>query len=89
MNGSSGKKVTVPLPGGQTAEGIEVQALKSNEPWAEFTLDDGTVLKLKTLLVSAVRLDGQYDPDGNPVYVLKTTPAISISSVPEKLKKKG
>jgi hypothetical protein len=86
--GDPGKRVRVSLPGGEVGDGTEVQALRSNEPWAEFILDDGAVIKVRTLLVSAVRLHGKYDADGNPVYVLKTTPAISVVSVPDKLRKK-
>jgi hypothetical protein len=76
------------LPTGQSGEGIEVQVEESSERWSEFTLQDGTVVRAKVTITSAVRVDGQFDALGNPVYVTNLSPIIAIVSVPEEYRKK-
>src|SRR5262249_4313619 len=85
---SDGPKVTVPLPTGGTGEGIQVQVEESTERWSEFTLTDGTVVRAKLTIISAVRVDGQFDQEGNPLYMTNATPVFSMVSVPAKLRKK-
>jgi hypothetical protein len=85
-----GKKTKVNLQGtsGPEVEGTEVQILESTERWSEFSLDDGTILRVKMTLLSAVRVDGMYDPEGNPQYVINMAPIISVKSSPEELRKR-
>jgi hypothetical protein len=85
---SNGRKITVPLPTGGTAEGVEVQVEESSERWSEFTLQDGTVIRVKATVTSAVRVEGQYDALGNPMYLTNITPVLSIVNVPDSLRKK-
>jgi hypothetical protein len=85
---SNGNKVKVPLPTGGFGEGTNVQVEESAERWSEFKLDDGTVVRAKVTMMSAVRLDNQYDQLGNPMYVTNLTPIMAIVSVPDTLKKK-
>lgn len=78
----------VTLPTGQIADGIEVPIQDSNERWSEITLEDGTIIRVKLSMVSVVRVPGQYDQVGNPMYIMNMTPTIAILSVPENLRKK-
>jgi hypothetical protein len=73
---------------GREVDGAEVSVEESQEKFNQYVLEDGTVLKLKTVLVSIVRIDGQYDSDGNPAYVVKTAPVVGIVSAPETLRRK-
>lgn len=84
----AGRKVPVTLPTGQQGEGIEVQVDESNEKWSEFTLQDGTIIRAKLTITSAVRVDGQFDQLGNPLYVTNLAPVLTIVSVPEQYRKK-
>ena len=70
------------------AEGVDVPVDESSERWSELTLGDGTIIRIKMTVAQVVRLDGQFDKDGNPVYVLKSTPTVAVISVPEGLRKK-
>jgi hypothetical protein len=81
-------KSKITLPGGQVVEGedVTVNDDASSERWSEYTLSDGAVIRLKTVVSSIVRLD-QFDGEGNPIYVIKSTPAVVIKSVPDKLRK--
>jgi hypothetical protein len=76
------KKIRV---GEQEVEGSEVTFRSSVENWNEYLLDDGTVLKVKMVLTDITRLD-QWDTEGNPLYVLRSTNVVSTSP-PEHLKK--
>lgn len=82
------KKVTVPLPEGGTGEGVEIGVTESTERWSEVSLEDGTILRIKMTLLSAIRLDDRYDAEGNPIYVAKGQPVTAIVSIPQELKKK-
>ena len=78
----------VTLPTGKIADGIEVPIEELNERWSEIKLEDGTIIRIKLSLISAVRVPGQYDQVGNPMYIMNMTPTIAILSVPEELRKK-
>ncbi len=84
-----GRRLKVPGPNNTQVDGTEVLIDESSEKWSEFTLEDGTVFRGRVSIVSAVRVDDQYDAEGNPLYVLNTTPQIAIISVPDDLKKKA
>lgn len=76
------------MPGGPMIEGYEVSIAESTERWTELTLEDGAILRVKPMIVGAIRVEGQWDQDGNPIYALKGGPAVStIASVPDHLKK--
>jgi len=83
------RKVTVAVPPtGETKEGVEVQIEESTERWSEFKFEDGTVLRAKIAIMSAVRVAGEYDPLGNPMYITNMTPMFTIVSAPDHLRKK-
>ena len=77
------------LFGDRTVEGHEVPIDSSAEKWSEFVLEDGTVIRAKVSIISAIRLDGEYDPAGNPAYQINASPVIGIIYSEEKLKKKS
>jgi hypothetical protein len=82
-------RAKITMPGGQTVEGeeVEIDDDASTERWSDYKLKDGTLIRLKSVVSSIIRLDGQYDGEGNPLYVVKSTPAVTIKSVPDKLRK--
>jgi hypothetical protein len=81
-------KLKMPLPTGGEIEGEEVLVDQSNERWSEFTLQDGSLLRMKPVVAAVIRIDGQFDAEGNPVYLVKSTTAISVLKVPETLRRK-
>ena len=70
-------------------DGVEVQVTESVERWSELKLDDGSVLRVKPVVVSVTRLDGHYDPLGNPMYALQAGATMAIGSVPDHLRQQG
>ena len=74
---------------GSTVDGVEVPVSESTERWTEVNLEDGTVIRVKTTVIQAVRVTDKYDNDGNPQYLLKTAPVVTIVHVEEKLRRKA
>ena len=54
------------------------------EPWTVYKLEDGAILKLKTILGSVARLVDRYKADGEPIYVLGIG-GVPILEVPREL----
>lgn len=81
-------KVKVALPDGTIKEGLDVAIDESNERWSELKLHDGAIIRVKLSVIQIVRIEGQFDKDGNPVYVVKGGPIIAVASCPDKLRKK-
>jgi hypothetical protein len=77
------------IPGLGMVEGTEVTLIESIERWTELKLDDGSVLRIKPVVISILRIDGRYDPQGNPMYVLQAGQTMALASVPEHLRKPG
>jgi len=72
---------------GKQHDAVPVEPNQSNEHWNQYLLDDGTVLKLKTVVTSIMRLIGAYTPDGDPVYVVKSGNVVT-ATCPDTLKKR-
>ena len=64
-----------------------VDVIQASELWNQYLLDDQTVLKFKTVVSQVVKIDNEYDSDGNPVYVVKSSSIVTVIC-PEELKKK-
>jgi hypothetical protein len=74
-------------PDGRLVEGFDVPIVESTERWTEVKLEDGSILRLKPTIVSAVRLPGEWDPQGNPMYALMANNAMVVAESPDHLKR--
>ena len=81
------EKVTINF-GGRQVQALPIEVNQSGENWNEYLLEDGTVLKMKLVLKKVYKVDGEFDPEGNPVYVMQSTNVTSVSA-PGNLKKPG
>jgi hypothetical protein len=81
-------KKKIPLLG-REAEVADVPIVKSNEPWSEYELEDGSVVKFKSVASSVLRIEGQYNADGTPIYIVLSSPVVIVVSASDKLRKKG
>ena len=70
-------------------DATEVDVTDSTDRWCEFRLEDGSVIRAKPLIQSFVRVDGAYDQEGNPIYVVRGGMSHLVMSVPADLKKKA
>ena len=80
------QRVKITLPNLGPVDGTEVPLTESVERWTELRLEDGAVLRVKPLIMKVIRIDGRYDPQGNPLYALQGGQAMTIVSVPEHLR---
>ena len=80
------KRVTVQLPNGGAADGFEVGVAEATERWTDIKLEDGSALRIKAVIIGAVRVEGQYDQEGNPLYMVKANQVMTVSA-PDHLRK--
>lgn len=71
---------------GNEVWGEEVEFEAEREAFNTYLLEDGTKLKIKTVVSQVIRLEA-YKADGEPVYMVNATNVIA-AVVPERLKKK-
>ena len=78
-------KVQVPgIPGMHDA--VEVAVDEATERWTDLKLADGAEIRIKTVVIAVLRIDGQYDQEDNPLYQIKAN-QIMTASAPAELKK--
>lgn len=80
--------IKVTLPDGRVVDGVEVGVDESTERWSDVKLTDGTVLRVKLSIISAVRTE-VFDPQGNPTYSLNMAPVMAVVDVPSRWKRNG
>ncbi|MFZ2071456.1 MAG: hypothetical protein WAV32_07680 [Halobacteriota archaeon] len=74
------------LPNRREIEAMDVDFETIKEDWNEYKLEDGTILKFKTIVSSIIRTE-DYDPmTGDPVYHVRSTNVLRVK-VPEDLKR--
>ena len=64
---------------GQLKDCILVDTVEAKEPWSEYHLSDGSIIKMRSILVEIWRVKGEFDNEGNPVYVLKAGDVLNIT----------
>lgn len=72
---------------GKTITGEAVGIKEINDPPIVMTLEDGSVLRLRMDIYEAVRIPGQYDPEGNPAYHVRHSGMLSVIDAPPELRK--
>ena len=80
------KKINHPQTG-QPVEGELVGIGEIRETPTYVTLTDGTVLRLRIDIVEAIRIDGTWDNDGNPLYQVRNAVQIMVMESPEHLRR--
>lgn len=71
------KKRTITDESGQSVEGTVITVDETTERWTEASLSDGTTFRIKVVIDEVVRIDGQTDNEGNPVYTIVSHNVIS------------
>ena len=64
----------------------DVDVLEAKEVWSEYRLADGTVLRIKPVMITVSRIEGEHTLDGDPVYNMKSTLVTDVRA-PQELKK--
>ena len=74
---------TIKAPDGTSLTGEVVRVVESTERYSDIVLEDGAVLRVKATASEVLRLEGQSDPDGNPLYYAKLYTVINLLSPPD------
>jgi hypothetical protein len=72
---------------GKMFSGQSLEFSSTSEPFSQYTLSDGTVVRIKTVLSDAVRLDTFAD-NGDPVYQFQFQQVLAVIA-PDSLKRKS
>ena len=70
---------------GEEVDATVVDFRIEREDWNEYQLLDGSHLRLRLVLSEVYRIHGQYDNDGNPVYVARSGNVLAVRA-PDELK---
>ncbi len=82
-----GRKKKIQTPEGEI-EATVMGFQAGGEHWNEYLVDDGSLVRIKLVATEILRLDGHYDADGNPIYILNSTNVMTVEA-PEDLRDKG
>lgn len=66
------------------AQVVEIADIR--ETPTRVTLEDGTVLRLRIDVIEAIRIDGEWDADGHPMYQVRNGVNIMVLESPDHLK---
>lgn len=67
------------LPDGREIDVIEMPFQTGAEHWNEYVVNDGTVIRLKTVVTDILKVEGHFDASGNPAYFLRSSQVVSVS----------
>jgi hypothetical protein len=59
----------------------EVDVLEAREAWSEYRLTDGTVLRVKPVMIAISRVEDGDAMNGEPVYNMKSTLVTDVRGV--------
>jgi len=65
---------------------VEVRVESSDEKQSVYKLSDGSELRVRLAIANVFRALEERTEDGDPVYVLRFTPAVAVSVSPDVLK---
>lgn len=74
-------------PGGPEKDAQLIEVQQANEHWNQYLLGDGTVIKMKIVATEVWRIEHEWDQEGNPIYVVRSTNVLSINA-PDELRKR-
>lgn len=81
------KKRTMPLLG-VDAEVTEMEILEKKDRSAEYTLEDNSIIRVNYVPTAVLRLEGQYNADGTPIYLVTNGVVVNVIYSPDEVKKK-
>ena len=80
------KRVPDPDDPTRLTDGTVVKIVKAEEPFAYVHLDDGTIVSTKMTILEAIRIDGRWDQQGQPIYSFTQNVSLTVAAPPSLLK---
>jgi hypothetical protein len=82
---SERKRVVV---NGREVQATPLEFRPVSEPWAEYMVEDGSKIRVRTIAAEILRIDGETDADGNPLYIVRSGNVMSVAAPDSLLKEK-
>jgi hypothetical protein len=76
--------IPTPITPEDIAQGEEIDFEEEKEHWNVYKLKDGTILKVKLILIGVRRLK-KYNPDGTPIYIINSQNVVRAVNIPKEL----
>lgn len=70
-------KIVSPMSHRQV-EAVPVDFESKSEPWQTIEAEDGSTLKIRTIVTGISRLDGEFDQQGHPLYVVQSNTILRV-----------
>lgn len=64
--------------GGKMVDAYPVAIVSEQEFWNTYGLEDGSIVRIKLVAQEILRVEGMWDADGNPVYVVRSTNVTAV-----------
>jgi len=77
------RKIKLPL-GNAIVDATDVPITKKREGIYEYELEDGSEIRLGLVVTQVIRIDGTFDADGMPTYIVKHGVVTNTISAAEK-----
>jgi hypothetical protein len=65
---------------GKEIDVADVPIVRASEFFNEYELEDGSKVKVKNVATSILRVENQFTPDGKPVYLVISSPVLTVVS---------
>ena len=85
---SDEKTIKIPFKDGKMVDAVEVGFAVVKEEWNEYKLEDGTIIRFKSVVTQIARTK-EYNENNEPIYVIKSKNIASTKIMDDKLMKKG
>lgn len=76
----------VTLPDGREADFEEVEFETINEDWNEYELEDGEIVKVKTVVQKIMRATNTHNEAGDPLYQIASQNVVTASNIPQEFR---
>jgi hypothetical protein len=78
------RKKTIHLLG-RDIEVTEVDIVEKRDRAAEYRLEDGSIIRYTTVPTTVIRVDGEFNSDGTPVYLVTNQGVVTVVESPQEL----
>jgi hypothetical protein len=75
--------------GGKEIDVVEIPVTDSKEFFNEYKLEDGAQIRVKSVATSVLRLEGERNPDGTPIYLVLSGNVVNVMTGPDTREKKS
>jgi hypothetical protein len=61
--------------------------VRQGEVPSQYELEDGSTIRFSVVATVVYRIDGQWDADGNPIYLVKTGQSVTVVKASENVRR--